>query len=210
MKPSAESSCCKSRKQTVSPRCGFARDSAELTTPWRLFHSPSMCTCTASHQCGTACACERTVGRQMSCHISCRNTAFHLSCQKNKVLIRNGNENLACVESSVLFQEIFCCEFLSTIRTIPHLALVSFHMSFQESGLIETLNRKWFVFEHSSDKLLQPWFTNFPSTDHVDELVEKVIYTSAGFLFYILVCITLTHPQKVCISYTETGSQEQM
>ena len=142
MKLSAESSCCKSRKQTVSPRCGFVRDSAELTTPWRLFHSPSMCTCTASHQCGTACACGRTVGRQMSCHISCRNTAFHLSCQTNEVLIRNGNSKLACVESSVLFQEIFCCEFLSTIRAVPHLALVSFHMHFQESGLIKTLNRK--------------------------------------------------------------------
>ena len=97
MKPSAESSCCKSRKQTVSHRCGFARDSAELTTPWRLFHSPSMCSCTASHQCGKACACERTVGRQMSCHISCRNTAFHLSCQKNKVLLNQKGELKSCL-----------------------------------------------------------------------------------------------------------------
>ena len=51
----------------------------------------------------------------------------------------------------------------------------------------------------------------FPAQPHaMDELVEKVIYTSAEFLFYILVCITLTHRQKVCISYTERGSQEQM
>ena len=62
----------------------------------------------------------------------------------------------------------------------------------------------------SKSKNGQSWFTNFPSTGHADELVEKVIYTSAGFLFYILVCITLTHRQKVCILYTESGSQEQM
>ena len=78
----------------------------------------------------------------MSCHISCRNMAFHLSCQNNEVISGKAYQNLACMESSVLFEEIFCCEFLSTIRAVPHFTLVSLHMRLQESGLIETLKRK--------------------------------------------------------------------
>ena len=74
MKLVDESSCCKSRRRTVFPRCGFARGSAESTTLWRPFHSPSRCRCTASRQCGRACACGKTAGTQRSSHISCRST----------------------------------------------------------------------------------------------------------------------------------------
>ena len=78
MKLVDESSCCKSRRRTVFPRCGFARGSAESTTLWRPFHSPSRCRCTASRQCGRACACGKTAGTQRFSHRGCKNMGSRL------------------------------------------------------------------------------------------------------------------------------------
>ena len=131
------------------------------------------------------------------------------------------------MKPSVLFQEIFRSKFLSTVGTVPHLPLVSFHVRLQQVWSIKGLNNPWYCktsppFLFSADSYFRketvvkiqnlickmrvvfgfPIYISLAFHCVWMNWLGRVIYTLAEFLFYILVCITLSRADKKSAFHT--------